>query len=139
MEVFVQVANNALHGRTYINNAWTSDWYDIDGTPGTVSERTSIIAATIDQVSESMVLLAYISKTKFLTVQWRVSRNASESSTYSTPKQLLEGDGSARTGLAAVSVSRTPKLYFVNNHTISEISATDVAAVNWTISEVSSS
>lgn len=137
MEVFVQVANNALHGRTYVDNSWTSDWYDIDGTPGTVSTGTSIAAATIEKSGGSAdVLLAYVSKNKFLTVQSRTTFNVTEYGSYSTPKQLTEGDGSARTGLAIAPTLEGPNLYFVNNQTILELSASDVASTNWTTIDV---
>jgi hypothetical protein len=75
----MQAANNALYGRTYVSNAWTSDWYDINGTLRTVSEGTRITAATIDQANESTILLAYVSKTnEFLTLR-HVRRRTSPS------------------------------------------------------------
>jgi hypothetical protein len=139
MELFMQVSSDDIHGRAYINSAWTSDWYNIDGTPGTVSEGTSIIAATIEQPDVSMVLLAYVSKTGFITIQSRGTANVTDYSVYSTPNQLVEGDGSARTGLAAISLHGQPTVFFVNNQTIWEASGSNVAATNWTEADISSS
>src|SRR3954471_9600087 len=127
MEVIIQVANGALHARAYINSAWTSEWYTVNGTPGTVSDGTSITAATIDQPGGSVVLLCYISKNKFLTIQSRSTINVTDYSVYSTPKQLIEGDGNMRTGLAAISFDGAPVIIFVNNQTILELSGSDVA------------
>jgi len=137
MELFMQVAGDAVHARLFISNAWTSDWYDIDGAPGAVADGSSLAAATIDQADGSMVLLAYFSKTGFITIQSRGTINITDYSTYSTPQQLVEGDSSSRTGLAAISLSGEPKVYFVNNQTILELSGTTVAAANWTTKDIS--
>ena len=43
-----------------------------------------------------------------------------------------------QTGLAAVGSQGVPKIYFVTNQKILELSANDVAAANWTIVDVTS-
>jgi hypothetical protein len=105
-----------------------------------VSTGTSTIAATIDKSnSPSEVLLAYVSKNKFLTVQSRTTFNVTEYGSSSIPKQLIERDGSSRTGIAGLSTPEGPKVYFINNQTILELSGSDLTSVNWTVNDVRSS
>ncbi|PVH77509.1 hypothetical protein DL98DRAFT_517340 [Cadophora sp. DSE1049] len=96
-------------------------------------------ATTVNQKNGTVVLLAYVDSSGFLTVQSRDTVNVSAVySGFSTPKRLVEGDGTIATGLAAVGTSGEPKVYFVVNQKILELSATDVTAGNWTTVDVTS-
>lgn len=63
---------------------------------------------------------------------------SSRYSAFSAPNELVEGDGQMQTGLAAVGSQGVPKIYFVSNEKILELSANDVAAPNWTTVDVTS-
>lgn len=103
LEVFIQVSGGALHGRVYMESVWTSDFYAVDGTPNTVSEGAALTSAVIHQTNSTMVLLAYVSSNGYLTVQSRETTNQTNTvfDAFSTPKQILQGDGGRTTGIAA--------------------------------------
>jgi hypothetical protein len=128
MEVFYQATNSAVHGRLYNNSVWTSNIFSVDGTASSLAVGASMTATTIG----NNMLLAYVSSTGFLTVQSRGTTNVTQYNEFNRPKTLLEGDGSVATGIAAVDLGGEPKVYFVSERKILELSATDVGALNWT-------
>lgn len=96
-------------------------------------------ATTVNQNNGSVVLLAYVDSSGFLTVQSRETVNVTtDYSGFSTPRRLVEGDGKIATGLAAVGIAGEPKVYYVVNQKILELLGTDVAAANWTTVDVTS-
>lgn len=96
-------------------------------------------ATTVAQKNETVLLLAYVDSSGFLTVQSRGTTDISAVySGFSNPKRLVEGDGKITSGLAAVGNLGQPKVYFVVNQKILELSALDVAAANWTTVDVTS-
>ncbi|KAG4438271.1 hypothetical protein IFR05_006253 [Cadophora sp. M221] len=139
MEIFCQATNGAIHGRVYRNSVWSPEFYAVDGTPGTITQGASMTATTINQSNGSVVLLAYVDNSGFLTVQSRGTVNVTANyGGFSTPKRLVEGDGKITTGLAAVGMAGEPKVYYVVKQKILELSGTDVAAASWTTVDVTS-
>lgn len=140
LEVFVQVSGGALHGRVYMESVWTSDFYAVDGTPNTVSEGAALTSTVVHQTNSTMVMLAYVASDGYLTVQSRGTANQTNTvfDAFSTPQEIIQGDGGQTTGIAAFDSSGHPMIYFVKNDTILELSAPDVASANWTNSAVSS-
>ncbi|KAH7370129.1 hypothetical protein BKA65DRAFT_487723 [Rhexocercosporidium sp. MPI-PUGE-AT-0058] len=137
MEIFCQATNGAIHGRVYRNSVWSSEFYAVQGTPGMITQGASMTATTVNQKNGSVVLLAYVENSGFLTTQFRETVNiTTDYSGFSAPKRLVEGDGKISTGLAAVGTSGEPRVYFVVNQKILELSGTDVAAANWTTVDV---
>ncbi|KAE9374738.1 hypothetical protein N431DRAFT_372589 [Stipitochalara longipes BDJ] len=133
LEVFVQVSGGALHGRVYYESAWTSDFYAVDGTPNTVSEGAPLTSTVIHQPNATMVLLTYVASNGFLTVQSRGTANGTNTvfHAFSAPENVIQGDGSSTTGIAAFDAQGKPMIYLMKNNHVLEISAPDVAAKNW--------
>jgi hypothetical protein len=140
LEVYIQVSGGAIHGRVYMESVWTSGFYAVDGTPNTVSEGAALTSTVIHQPNATMVLLTYVASDSFLTVQSRGTANQTNTvfNAFSSPEQILQGDGAHTTGIAAFDFSGQPIIYFVKSDTILEISAPDVAAKNWTVFTVTS-
>jgi len=140
LEVFIQVSDGALHGRVYMESVWTSDFYAVNGTPNTVSEGAALTSTVVHQTNSTMVMLAYVASDGYLTVQSRGTANQTntEFDAFSTPQSIYRGDGEQTTGIAAFDSSGHPNIFFVNNDTILEFSALDVAAANWTSFDVTS-
>jgi len=138
LEVFVQVSGGALHGRVYMEDVWTSDFYAVDGTPNTVSEGAPLTSTVVHQPNNAtMVLLTYVASNGFLTVQSRGTNGTNTAfAAFSTPQNVLQSDGSSTTGIAAFDAQGQPMIYFVKNNHVLQISAPDVAAKNWTIFDV---
>ena len=88
MEVFVQTVNDAIHGRLYINNVWDANFYAVDGTTTSLIQDAALTATTVNQTNGSMVLLAWVSSTGFLTVQSRATVNVTQY-VYSCSSTLL--------------------------------------------------
>jgi hypothetical protein len=57
---------------------------------------------------------------------------------FSTPENILQSDGATTSGIAAFDSSGHPLIYFVKGDSILEVSATDVAASNWSTVDVTS-
>jgi hypothetical protein len=58
LEIYFQVSGGTLHGKLYLEYAWTSDTYAVDGTPNSVSEGAALTSTVIHQTNSTMVLLA---------------------------------------------------------------------------------
>jgi hypothetical protein len=65
LEVFIQAANAAIHGRVYIDSVRTSDFYIVDGTPETVMGGARLLATTVTQSNGIFVFLAYVVSNSF--------------------------------------------------------------------------
>jgi hypothetical protein len=144
-EVFVQVNSNAICGRRFIKGAWDLNPYTVVEPPDEASRGASITATTVNDGAESMVLMAYIAPNSYLKAQTRRNANMSLSlsdfSNFSTPVQIVQGDGLAKSGLAAVSWPGAAKIFFVDDKKILELSSdnsTGVVGANWTTTEVGS-
>jgi hypothetical protein len=140
LEVFIQVSGGALHGRTYMESVWKSDFYAVNGTPNTVSEGATLTSTVIHQTNSTIVMLAYVASDGYLTVQSRGTANQTntEFDAFSDPQSVYRGDGGRMTGIAAFDSLGHPKIFFVTNDTILEFSASDVAAGNWSTFDVTS-
>jgi len=141
LEVFVQTEQDDIWERVYMDDAWTSDFYVIDGTADRISQGSAMTSTVMNQSNSSTVLLAYFSSDGSLTVQSRGTANGTQTefNAFSIPKTILVGDGHIPTGITAIESSGgVPIIYFVKNQTILEISFDDVAATNWTVFDVTS-
>jgi len=138
LEVFIQATNAAIHGRVYINSVWTADFYTVDGTPETVMGGASLTATTVTQPNGTFVFLAYVASNSFLTVQSRGTLNVTQYNTFSSPVNVMQGDGESETGLGAVGIEGAPKIYFGTGQKILELSGSAVTATNWTQVDVTS-
>jgi len=123
-----------------LESAWTSDFYAVNGTPNTVSEGAALTSTVVHQTNSTMVMLAYVASDGYLTVQWRGTANQTntEFDAFSTPQSLYRGDGGQTTGIAAFDSLGQPRIVFVDNDTILEFSAPDVAAASWANFDVTS-
>ena len=117
---------NSLVGRVFINSVWSSEWYSVSSTSNTVSEGTSISSTTITAPTNTSLLLTYISKAGFLTIQSRDTR-VEDYKQWTTPIALVEGDGKEGTGIAVVSVGGKPVVYLAVGQRVMEVSAEGVA------------
>lgn len=134
LEVFIQTESD-IRERVYMDDAWTSKFYAVDGTAGGISQGSAMTSTVVNQSNSSMVLLAYFSSDGNLTVQSRGTANGTQTqfNAFSVPKTILVGDGYIPTGIAAFgSPGGMPEIYFVSGQNILEVSADDVAATNWT-------
>lgn len=134
LEVFVQTEYD-IHERVYMDDAWGSDFYAVDGTADGISQGSAMTSTVVNQSNSSMVLLAYFSSDGNLTVQSRGTANGTQTqfNAFSVPRTILVGDGHIPTGIAAFGSSGgMPEIYFVSDQSILEVSANDVAATNWT-------
>jgi hypothetical protein len=138
LEVFIQATNAAIHGRVYINSVWTAYFYTVDGTPETVMGGASLTATTVTQPNGTFVFLAYVASNSFLTVQSRGTLNVTQYNTFSSPVNVMQGDGESETGLGAVGIEGAPKIYFGTGQKILELSGSAVTATNWTQVDVTS-
>jgi len=135
LEVFFEIRYDGIYERVYMEDAWESDFYAVDGTADGISQRSAMTSTVVNQSNSSMVLLAYFSSDGILTVQSRGTANGTQTqfNAFSVPKTILMGDGHIPTGIAAFGSSGgMPEIYFVWDQSILEVSANDVAATNWT-------
>jgi hypothetical protein len=135
LEVFLQTQSDAIHERVYMDDAWGSVFYAVDGTANGTSQGSAMTSTVVTKSNNTIVLLAYVSSDGNLTVQSRDTANGTQTqfNAFSVPKRILVGDGHIPTGIAAVgSPEGMPEIYFVSNQSILEVSADDVAATNWT-------
>jgi hypothetical protein len=58
LEIYFQVSGGTLHGKVYLEYAWTSNTYAVDGTPNSVSGGAALTSTVIHQTNSTMVLLA---------------------------------------------------------------------------------
>jgi hypothetical protein len=130
-EVFFQLANGAIGGRMYMMSAWTPDYYVIEGTPDNVPVGASITVATVTEGAASTILLAYVANSGFLNVQTRGTTDLNYAE-FSSPVQLVEGDGQSNIGLAAVGSLGVASIYFVKGQEILELSSQNSTGGNWT-------
>ncbi|KAH0565861.1 hypothetical protein GP486_000739 [Trichoglossum hirsutum] len=135
-ELYCEADSGVLQGRVFANSAWNREPYSVDLTLGNVTAGSSLGATTVKQGNNSAVLLAYVSSSGFLTVQTRRTTNLSSSDyhAFSTPTQLVQGDGRARAGLAAISWLDQVRLYLINKTKILELSSSNASTANWTAS-----
>ncbi len=58
LEIYFQVSGGTLHGKLYLEYAWTSDTYAVDGTSNSFSEGAALTSTVIHQNNSTLVLLA---------------------------------------------------------------------------------
>jgi hypothetical protein len=138
-EVFFQATNGAIHGRRYANSVWETEVYTVDGTATGVPFGASLTMTTITQANNSsMLLLAYIATSGFLTIQARRTGNVTTLGSFAKPKQVVQGDGHLDTGLAADGSMGVPRVYLLKNLKILMLES-DLAMANWTTTDITSS
>jgi hypothetical protein len=114
-EPFCEADSGVTQGLRLASSARDLEPYSVDFTLGNVSTESSLGAATVKQGNDSIILLANVASSGFLTVQTRRTTNLSSSDyrAFSPPTQLIQGDGHARTGLAVISWLDQSRLYLV--------------------------
>jgi hypothetical protein len=134
LEVFIQATNGAIHGRVFSGGVWNADFYAVDGESASeaIMGSASLTATAITQPNGIFVFLAYVASNSFLTVQSRGIVNVTQYNAFSTPINVVQGDGESETGLAAIGFDGAPKLYFGIGQKILELSGSSVTATNWT-------
>jgi hypothetical protein len=137
-ELFCQADSGVIQGRRFADSAWDLEPYTVDFTLGNnISAGSSLGAATVKQGNDSVVLLAYVASSGFLNVQTRTTNvSNSDYNAFSPPTQLVQGDGQARTGLAAISWLDQARLYLVDEKNILELSSANASSANWTTATV---
>jgi hypothetical protein len=121
-ELFFQVINGAIAGRMFKMDAWQPDYYAIEGTPENILDGASITATTVTEGVNSTILLAYIAESGFLNMQARRTMDGNYGG-FSSPVELVEGDGNSNTGLAAVRSLGVASIYFMNEQKPLELSS----------------
>lgn len=136
LEIFCQVTNKAIQGRVFAQNVWNSNRYSVDSTGPQIPDGASLASTTIDDGNGSIILLAYITEGGFLTVQTRQAENP-DVEAFSSPVQVVEGDGQANTGLTAVGWSQQARLIFMEGDQILELSSSNsTVGMNWTTATI---
>lgn len=136
-EVVFQANNGAIHGRQFANSVWDNEVYKVNGTETGVPLGASLTMTTVPQVDNggTMLLLAYVTTSGFLTIQARGTRNVTSLGSFGRPKQLIQGDGHLDTGLAADGLAGVPKVYFLKNLKLLMLES-DAAMMNWTTTDI---
>lgn len=136
-EAVFQANNGAFHGRRYANAVWSNEVYNVNGTETGVPLGASLTMTTIPQANNSgtMLLLAYIATSGFLTVQTRGIGNVTNLGSFTRPRQLIQGDGRSDMGLAADGSAGVPKVYLLKNQKLLMLES-DAAMVNWTTTDI---
>jgi hypothetical protein len=112
-------------------DAWQPDYYAIEGTPESILDGASITATTVTEGVNSTILLAYVAESGFLNVQARITMDANYGG-FSTPVELVEGDGQSNTGLAAVGSLGVASIYFMTEQKTLELMSENPMGGNWT-------
>jgi hypothetical protein len=144
LEAFVQVDNDALHGRVYADSVWEPDWYAVDGTESGLSPNAAVTATVAEQEpgmagDGEKVWLAWTNGAGFVNVQSRATVNVTAYNAFTAAKQLVEGDGGQQPGLAATG-SDGAKVYFADGVKILELfgNGSDIMSGNWTSVDITS-
>lgn len=137
-EIFFQSTDGAIHGRRYINSVWDPEYYSVNATGAGLPLGTRLTATTVAQADgEAVILLAYVSSSEFLTVQSRGTANVTNLRDFSSPQQVVKGDGRPDTSLAADGSSGVPRIYLLKDQRILLLES-DVAMADWTTTDISS-
>ncbi|KAI9765080.1 MAG: hypothetical protein M1840_007787 [Geoglossum simile] len=133
-ELFFQARDGGINGRMYAESNWKPDFYAIGGTTNDfIPDGASITATTANTSTGSTVVLSYIAKNGFLSVQLRGTTNISNYGAFSPPNQIVQGSGRSKTGLAAIGSLGAARMYLVDGQNIKELSSTgDSTVSNWT-------
>lgn len=137
-EIFFMEEDGPIVGRMYAHQTWLPGTQNINGTSDNLKSGASITAATVKTPTGNIVMLAYVSKNGFLQVQTRGTVNISDYTAYTSPVQVVEGNGQLRTGLVSVDNSGVPTVYFMNGQKVLEVlrltraNSTD----NWTVANI---
>jgi hypothetical protein len=132
-EVFF-LQGGILHGRIYAKLTWEPEVYGIEGAPSNLPDGTSITATLVNETAGNTVLLAYVTRSGFLNVQTRETKDlpTSKCGSFSSANELVEGSGHSQTGLTAIGSWGGAEIIFVNSQTVLELTNSNSTSPNWT-------
>jgi hypothetical protein len=130
-ELFYEQRDGGIAGKMYMMSAWQPDYYTVEGTPGNVPDGAGITITTVTEGVNSTILLAYVANSGFLNVQARRTTDVNYGG-FSSPVQLVEGDGHSNIGLAAIGSLGVARIHFVVGQKVLELSSEDPMGKNWT-------
>jgi hypothetical protein len=137
-ELYFQEDSGALTGKTYVGGDWKPGLYAVDGTLDNIDIGTSFSVMTVTESSGLTLLLAYMGKSGYLTVQARGTKDIpiEKLGAFSQGVKVVEGDGQSKVGIGIVGSFESPFVYVSNAKKFLELSARGSGEKNWTANPI---